>query len=140
MNILKAYKLDAQDNYLIALALSEVKCNKMESAIEHYKTLAAHHPEKPNYQYNLACCYDAVGEYPKAIIILAQLVLLNPKSVSMSRKLANIYLKIGKYLNAKELYEKIILQGNVSYEIYYEFAHICAKTNDTDKAEKILKK
>ena len=58
----------------------------------------------------------------------------------MSRKLANIYLKVGKFLNAKEIYERIIRQGNVSYEIYYEFAHICLKTNDSDKAEKILKK
>ena len=136
----KAYELDPQDNYLVALALSEVKINRMEKAVEHYRTLAAHHPEKPNYQYNLACCYDAIGEYPKAIVILAQLVMLNPKSVSMLRKLANIYVKIGKYLNAKELYEKIIMQGNVSFEIYYEFANICAKTNDSDKAEKILKK
>ena len=32
------------------------------------------------------------------------------------------------------------MQGNVSYEIYYEFANICVKTNDFDKAEKILKK
>lgn len=136
----KAYVLDPQDNYLTALALSEVKSNRLRDAITHYKTLAAHHPEKPNFQYNLACCYDAVGEYASAIAILAHLVLLNPKSVSMSRKLANIYIKVGKLLNAKELYEKIIRQGNVSHEIYYEFAHICVKTNDGDKAEKILKK
>lgn len=136
----KAYVLDPQDNYLTALALSEVKSNKIQDAITHYKTLAAHHPEKPNFQYNLASCYEAVGEYASAIAILAQLVILNPKSVSMSRKLANIYIKAGKFFNAKELYEKIIRQGNVSYEIYYEFAHICVKTNDSDKAEKILKK
>ena len=43
-------------------------------------------------------------------------------------------------MGAKELYEKILLQGNVSFEIYYEFAHICVKTGDMDKAEKILKK
>ncbi len=136
----KAYVLDPQDNYLTALALSEVKSNKIQDAITHYKTLAAHHPEKPNFQYNLASCYEVVGEYASAIAILAQLVILNPKSVSMSRKLANIYIKAGKFFNAKELYEKIIRQGNVSYEIYYEFAHICVKTNDSDKAEKILKK
>ncbi len=136
----KAYVLDPQDNYLTALALSEVKSNQLRDAITHYKTLASHNPEKPNFQYNLACCYDAVGEYASAIAILAHLVLLNPKSVSMSRKLANIYIKVGKLLNAKELYEKIIRQGNVSHEIYYEFAHICSKTNDSDKAEKILKK
>ena len=136
----KAYEIEPQDNYLTALALSEVKAGKFENAIKNYKTLVAHHPEKTNFQYNLACCYDAVGEYSNAILILAQLVVLNPKSVSMLRKLANIYLKVGKFLNAKELYEKILLQGNVSYEIYYEYANICAQTNDTDKAEKILKK
>lgn len=136
----KAYIIEPSDNYLVALALSEVKSNQLEEAITHYKTLAAHHPEKPNFQYNLACCYEAAGEYGNAIVILAQLVLLNPKSVSMSRKLANIYMKVGKIYNAKELYEKILLQGNVSFEIYYEFAHICVKTNDMDRAEKILKK
>ena len=100
----------------------------------------SHHPEKANYQYNLACCYDAVGDYPKAIMILAQLVLVNPKSVSMSKKLAEIYVKVGKYFNAKDLYENIIKIGNVSPELYYEYAHICVKIGDTDKGEKILKK
>lgn len=136
----KAYLLEPQDNYLVALALSEVKSEQYEKAIIHYKTLAAHHPEKSNFQYNLACCYDAIGDYQNAILILAHLVVLNPKSASMSRKLANIYIKIGKYHNAKELYERILLQGNVSFEIYYEFAIVCVKTNDMDKAEKILKK
>ncbi len=136
----KAYMIEPQDNYLIALALSEVKSGQMEEAIRHYKLLVAHHPEKHNFQYNLACCYDAVGEYTNAIGILAHLVLLNPKSVSMARKLAGIYVKIGQFMGAKELYEKILLQGNVSFEIYYEFAHICVKTGDMDKAEKILKK
>lgn len=136
----KAYTLEPQDNYLVALALSEVKSEQMEEAIKHYKLLVAHHPEKHNFQYNLACCYDAVGQHANAIGILSHLVLLNPKSVSMARKLAGIYTKIGQFMGAKELYEKILLQGNVSFEIYYEFAHICVKTGDMDKAEKILKK
>lgn len=136
----KAYSLDMQDNYLVSYALSEVKAGKFEDAIAHYKILITHHPEKTNYQYNLACCYDAVGDYPKAVIILAQLVLVNPKSVSMSKKLADIYIKIGKYFNAKEIYERLIKMGSVSYDLYYEYANICAKTGDSDKAEKILKK
>lgn len=136
----KAYSLDAQDNYLTSLALSEVKSNKFEDAISHYKILMSHHPEKTNYQYNLACCYDAVGDYANAIMILAQLVLVNPKSASMSKKLATIYIKVGKYFNARELYENIIKMGNVSPELYYEYANICMKTGDMDKGEKILKK
>ena len=136
----KAYEIEAQDNYLVALALSEVKSNQIEEAIKHYKTLVTHYPSKPNFQYNLACCYDAIGDYASAITILAQLVLVNPKSVSMLRKLASIYIKINQFANAKVLYEKILIQGNVTPEIYYEFAHLCVKTNDMDKAEKILKK
>ena len=136
----KAYMTEPQDNYLVALALSEVKSNQIEEAIRHYKILVSHHPEKPNFKYNLACCYDAAGDHANAIGILAHLVLLNPKSVSMARRLAGIYVKIGQFVSAKELYDKILLQGNVSFEIYYEFAHICVKTNDIDKAEKILKK
>lgn len=136
----KAYEIEPQDSYIVALALSEVKAKKFDKAISHYKLLISHHPEKPNFQYNLACCYEMTGEYNYAIGILAHLVLLNPKSVTMSQKLANLYMKINKPLNAKEIYEKIILSGSVSFEIYYEFAHICAKTGDIDKAEKILKK
>ena len=58
----------------------------------------------------------------------------------MLRKLASIYVKVGQFMSAKDLYEKILIQGNVSFEIYYEFAHLCVKTNDMDRAEKILKK
>ncbi len=136
----KAYIIEPQDNYLVALALSEVKSEQFEEAIRHYKILVSHHPEKPNFQYNLACCYDAIGDYTSAVGILAHLVLLNPKSVSMLRKLASIYVKVGQFMSAKDLYEKILIQGNVSFEIYYEFAHLCVKTNDMDRAEKILKK
>ncbi len=136
----KAYSIEPQDSYLVALALSEVKSNQLEEAIKHYKILALHNPQKTNFQYNLACCYDAAGEYASAVSILAHLVLTNPKSVSMARKLASIYIKLRQFSNAKVLYEKIIIQGNTSFEIYYEFAHLCVKTDDMDKAEKILKK
>ena len=111
-----------------------------ENAIKHYKMLVIHHPEKQNYQYNLACCYEMSGEFEHAISILAKLVALNPKSVSMGRKLASLFLKVNQPMQAKNIYEKILVQGNVSHEVYYEFAHICTITKDMDKAEKILKK
>ncbi len=136
----KAYAIEPEDSYLVALALSETKCGKYDSAIAHYKTLISHHPEKDTYQYNLACCYEMKEEYTYAIGILAHLVMINPKSVVMAQKLANLYVKVGKPAQAKDIYEKILLQGNVKEDLYYEFAHVCLMTNDGDKAEKILKK
>ena len=136
----KAYLIEPSDSYLTALALSEVKMEDWENAIKHYKILVTHHPEKQNYQYNLACCYEMTGELNYAIGILSRLVALNPKSVSMGQKLAGLFIKTGRPVQAKEIYEKLLVQGNVSSEVYYEFAHICRLTKDMEKAEKILKK
>lgn len=136
----KAYGLEPNDVYLTALALSEVKLKRWEDAIKHYKILVTHHPEKQTYQYNLACCYEQTKDYKYAISILARLVTLNPKSVSMSRKLADIFIKTNQPILAKEIYERILLLGNVGFEVYYEYAHLCIILKDTDKAEKILKK
>ena len=41
---------------------------------------------------------------------------------------------------ARDIYERILLLGNVGFEVYYEYAHVCIILKDTDKAEKILKK
>lgn len=136
----KAYVLEPNENYLTSLAFAEYKSGQYEKAIKHYKILVTHHPEKQNFQYNLACCYEMAGEYIYAIGILDQLILLNPKSSVMAQKLAGLYLKINQPLKAKEIYRRIIAQGMVSVEIYYEYALLCTKTGDIDTAETILKK
>lgn len=103
---IKAYEIEPSDSYLIALALSETKIEDWENAIKHYKLLVTHYPEKQNFKYNLACCYEMTGEYKLAIGIMIHLVMLNPKSASMSQKLASLFMKINEPLRAKEIYEK----------------------------------
>lgn len=136
----KAYNIEGLEHYLVSLALSEFKSEQYELAVEHYKKLIVLHPEKNNFRYNLACCYEKMGEYIFAIGILEQLVLLNPKAKAMLQKLANLYLITDAPNKAKEVYEKLLNQGLVSEDIYYEYALICVKTGDTFKAETILKK
>lgn len=136
----KAFAIEPTENYLVSLALAEFRAGQFEAATHHYKILAAKHPEKHNFQYNLACCYEKIEDYRSAINILNPLVLLNQKSKTMLLKLANLYLKINDPHNAKEIYERLIRQGIVSDEIYYEYALICVQTNNLDIAEPILKK
>lgn len=136
----KAYSIENLEQYLVALALCEFRSGQYDAAIQHYKNLVSMHPEKHNFQYNLACCYEMIGELTFAIGILDQLTLLNPKSKLMSQKLANLYLKTDQPQKAKEIYEQILANGIVSPDIYYEYALICVKTDDIDIAEKILKK
>ena len=65
---------------------------------------------------------------------------MNPKNANYLKKLASIYMTTGQFANAKEIYERIIKQGSVNPQTYYELSILCVKTNDLDRAEQILKK
>lgn len=136
----KAVELDDSEFFLSALALEEFKAKYYEKSIKHYSNLISSHPEKPNYRYNLVCCYEKLGQWGAAIQLLEQLVSANPKSRMMLIKLAGLYLNANRPADAKTVYERLISQGFVSDDIYYNYAMLCSKTGDLDTAERILKK
>ncbi len=136
----KAYELENKENYLVSLALSELKAGHTENAAKHYKALALLHPEKDSFQYNLASCYELLKNYEQAIIIMKRLLSRNPKSITMAQKLANLYIEIRQFRQAKELYDSIILKGTPSPEILYQYAILSTQLYDTATAEKIFKK
>lgn len=136
----KAYQLDNQENYLVSLALSELKDMQIEKAAKHYKALALLHPEKDSFQYNLASCYELMRDFENAIEIMKKLVVRNPKSVTMAQKLANLYIEVRKFREAKDLYDSVILKASPSSEILYQYAILSTQLFDTGTAEKIFKK
>lgn len=136
----KAYEKDPTNFYLNAAALAAFNAEKWEAAIGYYNALIYAYPEKQNYQYNLACAYQAVQEYEKAVSILENLSVVNANTPLIAERLASIYTEIGNYEAAKNVYAMLMQQGKVSSNIYYQYALLCAKTNEMDKAEAILKK
>ncbi|MCM1265346.1 MAG: tetratricopeptide repeat protein [Candidatus Gastranaerophilales bacterium] len=136
----KAYQLDNQENYLVSLALSELKDGQIQNAAKHYKALALLHPEKDSFQYNLASCYELLRDFTSAISIMKKLVVRNPKSVSMAQKLANLYIEIRNFREAKELYDTVILKASPSSEVLYQYAILSTQLFDTGTAERIFKK
>lgn len=136
----KAYQIDNRENYLISLALSEMKAGQITEATKHYKALALLHPEKDSFQYNLASCYEAMKQYDQAINIMKQLLARNPKSVTMAQKLANLLIETRQFRQAKDLYDSVILKGAPSEEVLYQYAILSTQLNDTSTAERIFKK
>ena len=136
----KAYDIDNKESYLISLALSEMKAGFIEDAAKHYKALALLHPEKDSFQYNLASCYELLRDYEQAIIIMKRLLSRNPKSVSMAQKLANLYIEIRQFRQAKDLYDDIILKASPTSDVLYQYAILSTQLYDTATAEKIFKK
>ncbi|MCR5266595.1 MAG: tetratricopeptide repeat protein [Cyanobacteria bacterium RUI128] len=136
----KAYQLENNENYLISLALSELKSGQINNAAKHYKALALLHPEKDSFQYNLASCYEALKNYEQAILIMRNLLARNPKSVTMAHKLANLYIETRQLRQAKDLYDSILLKGAPSAETLYQYAILSTQLFETGTAEKIFKK
>lgn len=136
----RAYEIEPADQYLVSLGLSQFKGGFLGDAVSTYKTLVENHPNKSNFKYNLACCYELMHRFKEAIEILEELVIVNPKAVLMLRKLSNLHIKINNLERAKEIYKRIMMQGSATPEIYHEYAMLCMETGDTDTAEKIFKK
>lgn len=136
----KAYQLENRENYLVSLALSELKSGQILKATKHYKALALLHPEKDSFQYNLASCYELQKDYEQAIIIMKRLLSRNPKSFTMAQKLANLYIEVRQFRQAKDLYDSILLKVAPSSEILYQYAILSTQLYDTATAEKIFKK
>lgn len=137
----KAVELDDEDeSFINALAMSEVKVKDFKNALIHYRQLALLCPNKDNYKYNMATCYEALGEIDTAIHMLEGIVFINPKYTLPAQKLANLYLKTNQLGKAKEIYDKVLLKNNVTADIMHQYAVLSSSLCDTDTAEKMLKK
>lgn len=136
----KALELEEDEIYLSALALSEVKLEKYDLALHHYKQLALMSPGKENYKYNVVTCYEALGDYKTAIKLLEEMIYLNSKFILPAQKLANLYIKTNQLVKAKEIYDKILLKNNIDTENMHQYAILSSSLCDTDTAEKMLKK
>ena len=137
----KAVKLDDEDEgFKVALAMSEMKCERYEDAANVYKSLLVSHPEKENYKYNLVTCYEAMGDVYTAISMLEKMVFVNQKFILPAQKLAALYIKVNQLSKAKEIYDNILLKNNPSAETLHQYAILSSSLYDTDTAERILKK
>ncbi len=137
----KAIELDEEDeSFKIAYGMSLMKSEQFEKASEVYKKLLVQHPEKDNYKYNLVTCYEATGDYQTAIRLLESMVFVNPKFLPPAQKLANLYIKTNQLAKAKDIYDKILLKGNVTAETFHQYAILSSSLCDTDTAERMLKK
>ena len=137
----KAVELDDEDEtFKVAYAMSLIKTEHYQDAINVYKKLLVQHPEKDNYKLNLVTCYEAIGDTQTAILMLEGMVYINPKFIIPAQKLANLYIKTNKMSKAKDLYDKIILRNNPNAEALHQYAILSSSLCDTDTAERILKK
>ena len=136
----KALELDEDETFLVAIAMSEVKLGQFEDALKHYKHLALLCPGKENYKYNIATCYEALGEIDIAIKLLEEILYINPKFTLPAQKLASLYIKTNQLIKAKEVYDNILLKGQITADIMHQYAILSSSLCDSDTAERMLKK
>ncbi|MBO5738710.1 tetratricopeptide repeat protein [bacterium] len=136
----KAIDITEDESFLLALAISEVKLGLFNDALKHYTQLALLCPNKENYKYNIAICYEALGNIQTAIKLLEELIYINPKFLLPAQKLASLYIKSNQLTKAKEIYDNILLKGHINADIMHQYAILSSSLCDSDTAEKMLKK
>ncbi len=136
----RAYDSNPMSVYLVAAAFSAFNAKMWEEAVMLYNLLILQNPEKENFQYNLAVAYRATGNYQKSISLFENLLMRSPSNLVFLEHLASLYIEIQEFEKSKAIYSSMIEKGNASHEVYYKYAMVCARTNDIDKAEFILKK
>lgn len=135
-----AIKICEDERYLAALALSEMKLEDYAQALIHYKQLMVQYPSRESYKFNVVACYEALGENAIAIKMLEEMLYINPKYILPAHKLAFLYLKTNQYIKAKEIYDNILLKNNPTTDVLHDYAILSSSLNDTETAEKMLKK
>ena len=137
----EAVTLDKDDeSFKVAYAMSLVKSEQFKDAAEIYKSLISQHPEKENYKYNLATCYEAIGDLQTSISMLEKIVYLNQKFILPAQKLASLYIRSNQLAKAKDIYDNILLKNSPTPETLHQYAVLSSSLCDTDTAERILKK
>lgn len=137
----EAVTLDKDDeSFKVAYAMSLVKSEQFKDAAEIYKSLISQHPEKENYKYNLATCYEAIGDLQTSISMLEKIVYLNQKFILPAQKLASLYIRSNQLAKAKDIYDNILLKNSPTPETLHQYAVLSSSLYDTYTAERILKK
>ena len=137
----KAYKLEPSPFYLTSLATAALKAEHYDEAVKYYEIIASS-GEKESYNFYLACAYAGAKDYDKALELLLPKEDFDISTVSVlyKLKLIEIYTVLQRYEDAKKIYNEIISKGGATPEIYYDYALVCVKSGEKDKAEIILKK
>ena len=133
-----AYKLEPSPFYLDVLAALSLDAEDYEQAAKYYELLVSGEPDKEAFKFSLACAYEGMKDYDKALEILKKLDSENAFHIKL--KIAEINIKLADFEAAKNIYMTLLKKGRVDENIYYDFAILCGHTGDKDKAEALLKK
>lgn len=134
-----AYKLEPSPFYLSSLASASLDAEDYEEAVKYFEVMSSAEPDKEIYKFSLACAYQGIKDYDKALSILKSLDKEN-SAFQVKLKIAEINIKQCDYEAAKKIYMTLLKKGRVDENIYYDFAILCGHTGDKDKAEALLKK
>lgn len=135
-----AYELEPSPFYLSSMANTALDSDDFEDAIKYFELLSSQEPDKLIYKFNLACAFEGIKDYEKALEILEKLDTSENTAFQVKLKIAEIRIKLRDFESAKNVYMGLLKKGKVDENIYYDFAILCGQTGDKDKAEQLLKK
>lgn len=119
--------------YLRSKALEKLG-NIPEARDMMFKVIAINDEDKVAY-LDLAYLLDKEDKKDTAIVMLAQALRIDENYTNAKELLGEIYLEIGRYIEAESIYTELLNLEDVSYSTYYNLANIYLIKKSYDKAE-----
>ncbi len=118
-------------------AMREKILGNYEAAIARYQEVVQKDNNNHVANYQLADLYKALEQYDKAMVRAARALELEEKSILYTDFYAALLVKMGRYKDAAELYEKLSTHYPEKEYVYYEWAHYLTKANLKPQAIKV---
>lgn len=82
--------------------------------------------------------FKNAGDYKNAMDYFYKALAVENNSVEIMNELASLYSKLCQYDRAVSLYEQILIKDNNCQNSKFDFACLCKKLNDKEKAKELL--
>ncbi len=123
-----------------SLGTEYLQSKEYTKALQYLIKAANLDPKDSEIQNNLGMAYFLKKDTDTALIHLKKAISLDPKNSDAQNNLASIYFHQGEYLQARNIYQKILkdLTYQNQFRIQYNLGLIFAKEKKYDQAEKLF--
>lgn len=123
------------NNYIYYFNMGNVMCSAgdLPKGVYAYRRALELKPMEPNVLFNMATAFSYAGFHDSAVVYYKLALQKNSNDGKAWQYLGNTQMKMKKYNDALDSYNRAVNAGNNAFRIYYNQACIFSLKGDTDK-------
>ncbi len=127
-------KIQKEANELFLEGVAEYEKDDPEAAIKKFEECLAKDPSNAHAQFNIAICYNDLGQTDKALEAYRKVLALNPTYADAYFNIGRIYHLRKDFDEAVVYYDKALADDPYSADVLYNYAHALMESGRVEEA------